>query len=139
MHASTSNRPPSPPPTRTRRYYSGLIKFRRQHPLLGRDEFLGPGDITWHEAHWEDATSRFIAFTLHDGGRGGGDLYAAFNAHDFPVEVDLPPPPAGKRWARVVDTNLPSPRDFVPGGNSGVAPRYNFQSHSSVLLLAVPA
>lgn len=24
------------------------------------------GDVTWHESHWDDDESRFLAFTLHD-------------------------------------------------------------------------
>ncbi|KAL6778753.1 ISA3 [Auxenochlorella protothecoides x Auxenochlorella symbiontica] len=120
------------------RFYAGLIHFRTGHPLLGRDKFLGPQDVTWHESSWEDPESRFLAFTLHDRGQGGGDIYAAFNAHGFSVDVDLPLPPPGQRWARVVDTNLPSPRDFTPGGNKGVDPRYNIQCFSSIMLLAVP-
>ena len=48
------------------RYYSGLIKLRRECPLLGRSEFLTPQDITWHEDRWDDPESRFLAFTLHD-------------------------------------------------------------------------
>lgn len=47
------------------RFYSSLIKFRRNCPLLGRDTFLSDDDITWHEAHWENEASKFIAFTLH--------------------------------------------------------------------------
>ena len=45
---------------------SGLIKFRRAHPLLGRAEFLAPADITWHEDHWDNPESKFLAFSLHD-------------------------------------------------------------------------
>lgn len=48
------------------RAYSGLIKFRRAHALLGRAEFLGPQDITWHEDHWDNPESKFLAFSLHD-------------------------------------------------------------------------
>ena len=43
-----------------------LIKFRKEHPSLGRPEFLSAGDITWHEDNWLDPESRFLAFTLHD-------------------------------------------------------------------------
>jgi hypothetical protein len=31
----------------------------------------------------------------------------------------LPEPPSGKKWCRVVDTNLAPPKDFTPGGNAG--------------------
>jgi isoamylase len=64
------------------RYNSGLVKFRVQHPLLGRAEFLTDDDVTWHEDNWDNPESRFLAFTLHDRGQGGGDLYIAFNSHE---------------------------------------------------------
>ncbi|GAB4816893.1 hypothetical protein N2152v2_003939 [Parachlorella kessleri] len=138
-------------------FYAGLIKLRRDCPLLGRSEFLTPQDITWHEDRWDDPESRFLAFTLHDRGQGCGDLYAAFNAHSFEVTAHLPPPPkgkhepppslaklivklvccyAGRKWCRVVDTNLPSPRDFTPGGNSGVDANYRMQPYAAILLVA---
>jgi isoamylase len=59
---------------------------------------LQPGDITWHEDRWDNPESRFLAFTLHDrDGSAGGDLLAAFNAHDFEVQLPLPATP-GSRW-----------------------------------------
>lgn len=72
-------------------------------------------------------------------GQGGGDLYAAFNAHGFEVNIVLPQPPQGQHWCRVVDTNLPPPRDFTPGGNKGVDAAYSIAPFSSVLLLAKPS
>lgn len=55
------------------------------------------------------------------------------------VDVTLPPPPPGRKWCRVVDTNLPAPRDFTPGGNRGVDAKYGVQGFSSILLIAKPA
>ncbi len=40
-------------------------------------------DIIWHENNWEDTESRFLALTIK--GKGGPDIYAAFNAHSFQV------------------------------------------------------
>ena len=118
------------------RFHSGLIKFRRAHPLLGRAEFLTDADVTWHEDNWDNPESRFLAFTLHDRGQGGGDLYVALNAHEFYVDAALPPPPGGKSWHRVVDTNLPSPADFTPEGEPGCGARYNVAPRGSVMLVA---
>lgn len=115
---------------------SEFIKFRVRHPLLGRTEFLTNSDITWHEDNWDDEESKFLAFTLHDNGQGGGSLYIALNAHHFDVSVGLPPAPDGKRWCRVVDTNLPSPRDMTPEGNNGVEGSYNIVAYSSIVLIA---
>ncbi len=50
--------------------------------------------------------------------------------------MGLPPAPSGKKWTRVVDTNLPVPRDFTPGGNKGVEQTYGVQAFSSVVLMA---
>ena len=118
------------------RFHGGLCAFRVEHPLLGRAEFLNDGDVTWHEDNWDNPESRFLAFTLHDRGQGGGDLYIAFNAHEFYVDALLPPPPGGKSWHRVVDTNLPSPADFTPEGEPGCGARYNVAPRGSVMLIA---
>jgi isoamylase len=118
------------------RFSSEMIKLRRSHPLLGREEFLSDHDVTWHEDRWDDPTSKFLAFTLHDRGLGGGDLYIAFNAHEFYVDAALPSPPHGKAWYRIVDTNLPSPEDFIAEGKPGVEQRYNVAPRGSIILLA---
>ncbi|EFJ47823.1 hypothetical protein VOLCADRAFT_117715 [Volvox carteri f. nagariensis] len=118
------------------RFTSELIKFRRAHPALGREHFLSPADITWHEDNWHNDESRFLAFTLHH--REAGDIYAAFNAHAFAVSATLPRPPPGRKWSRVVDTNLPAPKDFTPGGNAGVDHVYQVQAFSSIVLIANP-
>ena len=115
------------------RFMSGLINFRKSHPALGVDSFLSSSDIIWHENNWDNDDSRFLAFTIE--GKGGPDIYAAFNAHPFKIDVTLPRAPDGKRWCRVVDTNLPAPRDFTPGGNKGVDRVYGVQGFSSIMLI----
>lgn len=52
------------------------------------------------------------------------------------VDMTLPSAGDGKRWSRVVDTNLPSPKDFTPGGNAGVDAKYGVESYSSIMLIA---
>lgn len=69
-------------------------------------------------------------------GQGCGDLYAAFNAHDYAITAPLPPPPAGAAWARVADSNLPPPVDFDAGGATRVETSYTVAPFSSVLLSA---
>ena len=97
--------------------------------------FFRGSDITWHEDNWDSEESRFLAFTWHDP-EGGEDLYCALNAHGFSIECQLPPAPHGRRWCRLIDTNLPSPKDFTPGGNDGVESRYTVEGHSSIVLIA---
>lgn len=121
------------------RFYSHMLKWRRECPLLGRSTFMEEGDVTWHESHWDDDESRFLAFTLHDRGQGGGDVYVALNSHKFEVQAGLPSPPFDCKWSRLVDTNLEAPKDFTPGGNSGITSfNYGVQAYSSVILIAKP-
>ena len=63
-------------------------------------------------------------------------MYVAFNMHDFAVEASLPPPRDGA-WGRLVDTNLPAPRDFTAENQTEVAATYDVQPHSSVILITV--
>lgn len=116
------------------RFFSEMIKFRQSHHVFRRENFLGKNDVTWHEDNWDNYESKFIAFTLHD--ETGGDVYVAFNAHDYSVEAVIPSPPEGRRWHRVVDTNLDSPDDFVPEGVPAIMETYNIAPFSSILLEA---
>ncbi|KAG5031256.1 hypothetical protein JHK85_015238 [Glycine max] len=95
---------------------------------------ISQNDITWHEDNWDNHDSKFLAFTLHD--KSGGDIYLAFNAHDYFVKVLLPAPPKKRNWFRVVDTNLKSPDDFVLDGVPNVGNTYNIAPYSSILLEA---
>ncbi|KAG6472646.1 hypothetical protein ZIOFF_070120 [Zingiber officinale] len=94
-------------------------------------------DVTWHEDNWDNHESKFLAFTLHDD-QFGGDIYVAFNAHDYSVKVTVPSPPQNKQWHRVIDTNLESPKDFIPEGILFTNPCYNVAPYSSILLEAKP-
>ncbi|KAK8642754.1 hypothetical protein V6N13_012087 [Hibiscus sabdariffa] len=96
--------------------------------------FFSESDVTWHEDNWDNPDSKFLAFTLHD--KNGGDIYLAFNAHEFFVKVSIPAAPQTRRWFRVVDTNLASPDDFVGEGVPGVGSTYNVAPYSSILLEA---
>ncbi|KAJ7958969.1 putative Isoamylase [Quillaja saponaria] len=116
------------------RFFSEVIKFRRSHDVFGRENFLNKNDVTWHESNWDNPESRFLAFTLHEG--QGGDIYLAFNSHDYVVKVSIPPPPMKRSWFRVVDTNLKSPDDFVHDGVPGVGNTYDIAPYSSILLEA---
>ncbi|XP_043720663.1 isoamylase 3, chloroplastic isoform X2 [Telopea speciosissima] len=118
------------------RFFSEMIKYRRMHPVFGRENFLDKHNVTWHEDNWDNYESKFLAFTLHE--NHGGDIYVAFNAHDYFVKAILPSPPHKRRWFRVVDTNLKSPDDFIPEGVPGVGSTYNVAPYSSIIFEAKP-
>jgi isoamylase len=97
------------------RFHRLMIQFRKTHPLLKRKDFLKDSDVEWHghvckQPNW-GGDSRFLAYTLHDPVQSES-LYIAFNAHFQSAHVQLPQPPDGKTWYRVVDTSLASPNDF---------------------------
>eukprot|EP00884_Botryococcus_braunii_P018716 jgi/Botrbrau1/5528/Bobra.0023s0015.1 len=119
------------------RFYSLLVKFRIAHPLLGRDNFLSLQDIHWHETNWDNHESKFLAFSLLDRGQGCGDLYVAFNTHDYKINVPLPPAGPGRKWARIVDTSLPAPRDFTESPIPKLEGTYGVNGYSSVILTSV--
>ncbi|KAH1125105.1 hypothetical protein GYH30_014633 [Glycine max] len=81
------------------RFFSNMIKYRHAHEVFNHESFLSQNDITWHEDNWDNHDSKFLAFTLHD--KSGGDIYLAFNAHDYFVKVLLPAPPKKRNWFRV--------------------------------------
>jgi len=116
------------------RFFQQMIKFRRSHPLLGSREFLSDSQCRWYEDNWDNEESRFLAYSLHGGGKG--DLYIAFNAHSFYVEAALPAAPSGTSWYRIVDTNLPAPEDIIVEGVAGVGGRYNVAAYGAVILMA---
>lgn len=116
-------------------FCAGLVHYRRQTKVLGRSEFLSRRDITWHETNWGNDESCFLSFTLHGDHLGGPSVYVAFNAHEYWVENALPGPGEGKRWHRIVDTNLPSPRDFDASGAREIeGSGYRVAPHSAILL-----
>ena len=108
------------------------IAFRKKHPALRRPEFFtgrdislnSMKDITWYDEQGEtpDWTklNQFLAFRL-DGSRAeiisntdDNDFFLMMNSSTKDVTVTLPPPGAGKKWLRCVDTSVASPNDFLP-------------------------
>ncbi len=53
----------------------------------------------------------------------------------FEIPIVLPPCGDGNHWCRVVDSNLPAPKDFTIGGNKDVDSAYTIAPFSSILLM----
>ena len=82
-------------------YTASLIRFRKEHPVLRRTQFLTDADIEWHgidpyQPSW-NSSSRLVAFSY----TGEDRLYAAFNASFEPVQITLPP---NAEWRQLVHT-----------------------------------
>lgn len=123
------------------RFYRSLIHFRRNHKVLMQGRFLTEKDIQWHgeiplKANWEK-DSQFLAFTLFDL-EEKYDLYAAFNAQNKKVRVEIPTPANPSRgWCWIVNTANAHPDDFFE-----IPPRIESNTHimppySSILLKAL--
>ncbi|CAK0792443.1 unnamed protein product [Prorocentrum cordatum] len=115
--------------SRLLRFCRLLIAFRKRHArVFCRDGFLSEKDIWWR-TYWDDEYS-YLCWVLHDNHDGKYDgILIAFNAGHETRRCDLPP---GKEWYRIVDTNLPSPKDIcedeksatkIGSGDYSMAPR----------------
>ena len=133
------------------RFWQRLIAFRGAHPALRRPQFYtgapderGVPDVAWHGTRlgapdWADPQARALACTI--GGRAGApDLHVMMNMFWEPLGFDLPDLP-GRRWARAVDTALPSPADIAdPGTEQAIgASTYLVTDRSMVVLVSQPA
>jgi isoamylase len=123
------------------RFFRSLIQFRKEHPQLGRDEFMEDKDITWHGLNplnpdWGN-DNRFVAFTLNS--ETGPDLYIAFNAAHVAQNITIPPAGQGKQWLWVVNTHNPPPDDFFDEEHRQkvVITTYRIHFYSAIMLKAV--
>jgi isoamylase len=109
-----------------------LIALRRAYPMLRRGRFLvgqhnpelDVKDLTWlsptgeeiTEEQWKDAHAKSFGMLLDGRAQPTGikqrgsdaTLLIMFNAHHDIVTFTLPEVPEGKRWMRLIDTNLPA-------------------------------
>jgi isoamylase len=109
-----------------------LIALRRAYPMLRRGRFLvgqhnpelDVKDLTWlsptgqeiTEEQWKDAHAKSFGILLDGRAQPTGikqrgsdaTLLIMFNAHHDIVTFTLPEVPEGKRWMRLIDTNLPA-------------------------------
>ncbi len=128
------------------RFVSGLLCFRRRNKLFrDRAYWFEPGgtNIVWHGIHlhqpdWGEQ-SHSIAFELFNYEDEDNDehLYIMLNAYWEPLVFQLPDLPAGRRWARLVDTAKPSPSDFAEPPVSLDENQYKYPatSRSAVVLI----
>lgn len=97
------------------RFFSQMIKLRKECPVLGVPQYLGSDRLQWHgnlpdQPDWSDQ-SRLVAFSVHDPTRTTG-LYVVFNSAHTPTVVQLPKW-EGFQWRPLVDTAKPAPLDFL--------------------------
>lgn len=128
------------------RFWQRMIAFRKKHPAVRQNTFYtgemndrGLKDITWHgvkldDPGWNDSQARAMGFTVA-GVDGDSDIHCMMNmfweALDMEVPVIL-----GRKWARAIDTSLPSPSDIADQGKEmAFADRSYIVSPRSIVVL----
>ena len=124
------------------RFAQGMLAFRRDHPILSREQFYTDAEIHWFGPsgglpNWADSKEKqFGCLIQEDESRV---LCLMFNAGGDVVDFGLPPLPSGARWHLAVDTACQAPTDLFPAGEEPPLenPRtYHLSPRSSVILLA---
>jgi glycogen operon protein len=124
-----------------------LIALRKAYPMLRRGRYLvgqhnadlDVKDLAWldptgteiTEEQWNDGRAKCFGMLLDGRAQPSGikqrgsdaTLLIIFNAHHDVVKFTLPEVPEGKRWTRLIDTNLPAGFD---------TPNFEFHSEYDV-------
>lgn len=123
------------------RFYRLMIAFRKQQKLLRHTTFLTDRDIDWHGSEagapqWNLHDS-LLAFTLKSRDSKKA-IYAAFNAHDYEREINLPQSPTRGSWFWVVNTANKPPLDFndCPEKYPVKMNKYLMSAHSAIVLIS---
>jgi glycogen operon protein len=109
-----------------------LIRLRRQHPVLRRQGFSGPGvEIHWHGVRlgqpdwaWHSHSLAMHLCQINEIGEPD-NVYVIANAWSEALDFELPP---GIGWIQSVDTALPESEGEVAGR------MYHVEPHSIVVL-----
>jgi isoamylase len=117
------------------RFFKAMIAFRKSHPSLCRSRFWRE-DISWYGVGPTvdlSPHSRSLAFCLHGASQGDDDIYVMINAYwqelQFKIQEGAP-----QDWVRIVDTNFPSPLDFLERGLPLQQSTYEVGARSIVVL-----
>lgn len=115
------------------RFFKLMIEFRKQHPILRREEhfrhsdYMGAGypDISFHgtslwQPDWSE-DSRTLAVLLSGkhvpkNQKYDDDMYIIMSSFWEPLEFELPPLKGRKRWHVAIDTRRISPKDIYQKG-----------------------
>lgn len=123
------------------RFTRGMIAFRRDHPVLSREQFYTDADIHWYDPQgglpdWENQEENRLACLIREDEQRS--LYLMFNAGTDWATFALPTAPAGFRWHLAVDTALDAQQDLSAAGDELLCAdqhTYRLGSRSSAILL----
>lgn len=123
-------------------FVRGMIAFRRRHPVLSREQFYRPEDVSWFNSSgwmpdWQSDSA--IGCHIHPVTNGGPQLCVLNNPHTHAVSFLLPHPPEGLVWVKMIDTSATPPFDIcLPDHGIPVSPETSFlaRDRSMVVLVA---
>jgi isoamylase len=118
------------------RFFKNMIAFRKSHPTLSRSRFWRE-DVAWYgigEKVDLSHDSHSLAFCVHGASQNDDDIYVMINAYWEKLEFQVQEGTA-QEWMRIVDTALPSPRDFSKRGDLLETANYSVAPRSVVVLL----
>jgi glycogen operon protein len=101
-------------------FVRGMIAFRARHPVLAREQFYRPQDLSWFNPFgWmpEWSVDAAVGCQVHYQAGGDRELCLLFNPAHHGVSFVLPRPPEGCVWVKAVDTAATAPFDVCPPGD----------------------
>ena len=123
------------------RFTSGMIAFRRAHPILSKEQFYSDDEIHWFGPqggfpNWTDPKEKQFACLIHEDEQHA--LYLMFNASGDAVDFRLPPLLSKAQWHLAVDTSREAPQDLFAEGEEPLwkdPQTYHLAPRSSAILL----
>ncbi|MDY6987591.1 MAG: glycogen debranching protein GlgX [Thermodesulfobacteriota bacterium] len=111
------------------RFFRHLAHLRKAHPIFRRSSFLTGlkkdghdfPDVGWHglevdRPDWSQ-DARALAFVLNGREVGKGklddDFFVIVNGDEVEHDFEIPQPPRGRQWFRMVDTSKAPPEDIL--------------------------
>lgn len=124
------------------RFASGMIAFRRAHPVLSKEQFYTDDEILWFGAQgglpdWADPKQKQFACLIHEDEQNS--LYMMFNAGADAIDFSLPTVAPQTRWHLAADTARVAPKELFAAGEEPLwedPQTYQLSPIASAILLA---
>jgi len=112
-----------------------LLTFRRDHPILSKEQFYTDAEIQWFSPHgelpnWDDSNNKQLACLIHENTQS--KIYLMFNADSQGINFILPKVSFWPVWHLAVDTSHSISKEFQIEDTKA----YHLQARSSAILLA---
>ena len=126
-----------------------LLDFRARHTALRPADFYTASQLQWFRpdggpadaAYFDNPDNHAIAWLIDGAGfqDTAAAVYVAYNAWSGDLSFQLPPPPAGKKWFRAMDTSpwMESASNFAVAGSEELLTSPNYKLGARAVLAAI--